>query len=279
MGLLVVLSSMTFWFYSNALETRTEALEASGRLQLVRTLLNQMSREIRYASSFTTGYGTGIQGGKESITLYTTRLPRKLLSEERSMRDDKIPGEFDLMEVQYYIGRHDDIEDEEGYPLALGLIRKETRTLHAGRNGGDSDEEGGADEIRFDEDEFDDLDDEEIEELTTVKEELYAPQIKFLKFHYFDGARWWADWDIQGANTLPQIVRITVGFEARPPADDEFAEQEDDLFLEDPEEQDRLPEGEYTTFVRVLQSDIFFGSRITRTAIDLAQQAEEAEGF
>ncbi len=283
LGLLVLLSSTTFWFYQNTLERRTEAIGESQKLQLVRILLEQMSRELRYASSFTPGYGTGLSGGKGFITVLTPRLPRKLLSEERSLRDGEIPGEFDLMEIKYYIARHDEIEDEDGFLLALGLVRKETRTLNEGRNrsaADDEDEGGGMIELDFDEKEFDELVDEEIGELTTVKEELYAPEIKYLRFHYFDGARWWPDWQLEGANSLPQIVRITVGFEPHPPPDDEFAEEEEDLFLEDPQEQDPLPPGEYTTFVRILQSDIFFGSRITRTAQDIAEKAmEEAEGF
>jgi len=279
-GLLVLLSGTTFWFYESTLAERTETIEDSQKLQLARTLMDQMAREIRYASSFTPGYGTGLVGGKEHITIYTTRLPRKVLSEERTVRDDEIPGEFDLMEVKYYIARHEEIEDEDGHPLALGLVRKETRTLREGRNRSESEEEGGGFiELDFDEEEFDVLEDEEIDELTTVKEEIYARDIKYLRFHYFDGHTWWPDWELEGANSLPQIVRITFGYTPHPP-EDEFGEEEEDLFLEDPEEQDPLPEDEYTMFVRVLQSDIFFGSRIARTAQDIAEQAaEEAEGL
>jgi len=297
-ALTVLLSATTFWFYTNTLEGRTESLERTQRLQVARTLLEQMSREIRYASSFTPGYGTGLVGGEEWITVYTTRIPRKVLSEERTLRDDRIEDEFDLMEVRYYIARHDEIEDEDGHPIALGLVRKETRTLNAGTNATEEDAEnaeegegvegegsvegaGGAGfggEDIFADDELADLEDLELDELSTIKEELYAPEIKFLRFHYFDGNRWWPTWELEGSNSLPQVVRITVGFTGKPPID-ELEEEEEDLFITDPENQEPLPEDEYTTFVRVLQSDIFFGSRIGRTAQDLAQQAQEAEGF
>lgn len=310
-GLLTLLSGTTFWFYRNTLESRSEAMDANQKLQVARTLLYQMAEEIRQCSSFTPGYGTGLSGGSDHIAMFTTRLPRRVLSQERTLEDEPVPGEFDLMKVKYYIARHDEIEDEDGYPLALGLVRKETRTLGAGRNrepgeegedgggngnandnegdgsgefgGGFGEEDEGGDPFAdessaIDEDEFLDPEQEDVEGLTTIKEELYAPEIKYLKFHYFDGSRWWKDWDLQGASTLPQIVRITVGFTPHPP-DDEMNE-EIDLFLEDPEAQEPLPADEYTMFVRVLQSDIFYSSRIARTAQDLVQQAaEEAQGF
>lgn len=286
-GLMVLLSGVTFWFYSNTLTGRAESIERSQRLQVARTLLEQMSREIRYASSFTPGYGTGLVGAEEWITVYTTRIPRRVLSEDRSLRDDEIEDEFDLMEVRYYIARHDEITDEDGHAISLGLVRKETRTLNAGLNQavdggedgeGDGGEAFGGDSI-FADDELQALEDLELDELSTIKEELYAPEIKFLRFHYFDGNRWWPTWELEGANTLPQIVRITVGFTGRPAIAD-LEDPDEDFFITDPENQVALAQDEYTTFVRVLQSDIFFGSRIGRTAQDLAEQAAaEAEGF
>ncbi|GMU37686.1 MAG: hypothetical protein KJ057_10025 [Phycisphaerae bacterium] len=291
-GITVTLMAMLFGFYNSTLKDRTESLKASSRIQLARAVVAQMEEEIRQASSFTPYYGTGIVGGRDWIQVFTTRLPRKVLSEDRSRFERPIPGEFDLCEVRYYIARHEEVQDDEGFPLALGLVRKETRTLgkgktvgsvHGRNRSGDVDGDGIEDDEVFDDEPMDEedsglLDDSEVsEDDMPVKEELYAPEIKFIRFHYFDGNTWWEDWRLEGANSLPQVVRITIGFTPKPPFD-EF-EEEVDLFLEAPEDQTALEEDQYTMFVRVLQSDTFFGSRLTRTAQSVMDAQEEAEGF
>lgn len=293
-GLAVILIGMVFGFYHSTLKDRAESLRRTQRLQIARTIVAQMEEEIRQSSSFTPYYGTGIVGGRDWIQLFTTRLPRKVLSEDRSRFEKPIPGEFDLMEVRYYLAKHEDIKDADGFPLPLGLVRKETRTLgkgkvvgsvHGRNRPGDADGDGIEDDAVFEGDPSEDeqdinLTDEEKQNLddTPIKEELYAPEIKFIRFHYFDGNTWWPDWRLEGANSLPQVVRITIGFDPQPSFEDNM-EDEVDLFLENPEEQDPLAPDQYTMFVRILQSDTFFGSRLTRTAQSMIDAQEEAEGF
>lgn len=291
-GLSVMLIGLVFGFYGSVVRDRTQALKDTQRLQQARVVLAQMAHEIRQSSAFTPYYGAGLVGGRDWIQVFTTRLPRRILSEDRSRFLKPIPAEFDLMEVRYYIARHEDIEDEEGFPLALGMVRKETRligkgklvgSVHGRNRPGDGIDDGLSDETddereRLGPDSDVGLTEEDQLSDEPLKEELYAPDIKFLKFHYFDGNQWWPDWRLSGANSMPQVVRITIGFEPRPYyGDDE--EEEIDLFLENPEEQDPLPLDQYTTFVRLLEADQFFGSRLTRTAASMSQMQEKAQGF
>ncbi len=211
-------------------------------------------------------------------------------------------GEFDLVKIEYKIVQHPDLDHEDGYLLPLGLARVEIR-----RPKKDSAETGEAfrdedmplDEAPLDEevDEFGDpIEGDSVEFLYDEEEEvdpgigpdiqwneLYAPDIRYLRFCYFDGNKWWNRWDITGENPLPQIVQVTIGFDSRPAYGEEVELGEDeDLFCEclnsdeemsEIEECEPFPADTHTILVRVLQADSFFGSRITRETQSLVEEA------
>lgn len=295
-GLMMVLLTMIFSFYRNSIEERSETLAASQKLTLARTLMDQIEREIRQASGFAPEFGIGISGGKRFISIVTTRLPRKVLSIDPTTLEEQtayIPPEFDLMEVKYYIASHEDIKDENGDPLALGLVRKETHTLRRVRGNGNPVDDGLLENqladgsLRSEEDANPleeslntEIEDEQADidlQLGSIKEELYAQEIKYLRFHYFDGNRWWPDWLVHGNNPLPQMIRITIGFTQEPPLDQ--LDEDFDPFIDDPDQLEPLDPDQYTTFVRIMQADALFGSRLSRTATDLMDEMNEAEGF
>ena len=93
MGLLVVVSSMTYWFYSSSLETSQQGTEAAQRLRLARVVLDRIAKEIRQASVMTVDNRVGIRGDMEHIWLSSYRVPSRELSEDRSMREEPPPGE------------------------------------------------------------------------------------------------------------------------------------------------------------------------------------------
>ena len=77
MSLLVVLSSMTYWFYGSALETRRAGTVRAHRLRLVRVVLDRMAREVRQASMITADNRVGIRGEAERIWLSTLGVSSK----------------------------------------------------------------------------------------------------------------------------------------------------------------------------------------------------------
>ena len=123
MSLLVILSSMTYWFYSSSLGTCERGRTETHRLRLVRVTLDRVATEIRQASAITADNRVGIRGDAERIWLSSLRVPNKKLSEERRSREAPLPGECDLVKVAYHIVRHPDIRDEDGYERSLGLAR------------------------------------------------------------------------------------------------------------------------------------------------------------
>ena len=256
-SILVMLMSMMFWFYNSSLETRQDGLQRTADLQLSRVILERIAGEIRTASGNTPGYGGGLIGYKHAVSVNTLVVPDRILSEKRSLTDKEIAGQFDLQEVRYYIAWDEENLDEEGNPRALGLARRVSKTFNRGVFLDTGDEE----EV-------------EDEEALAVKEELYAPEIKYLDLRYFDGMTWWEDWELAQGNSLPLLVRITIGFEPVLPEDEELELIEDD-FLRPEEEREELAADRHTMFVKLVQSEANpLGVRLQREASAFAASEE-----
>lgn len=250
-SLLVTLMGLLYWFYGSTLETREQGLKRTRDVQLARVILERMAEEIRQSSGNTAGYGAGLIGYKRGISVNTLVIPEKILAERRSIFDEQIAAQFDLQEIRYYVAWDEENLDEEGNPRPLGLVRRVTKTFNRGLvlETGSDDEEV------------------EDEEALAVKEELYAPEIKFLEFRYFDGASWWEDWELTQGNSLPVMVRITIGYTPLLPEDEEELDLVEDNFLRDESERERIPDDQFTRFVRLVQSDVNpIGVRLQREA-------------
>ena len=282
MGLLVTLTTMTYWFYASSLETRASGTKEAQRLRMVRVLSERIRREIRQTSTVTSDGRVGIRGEAEQIWLSTLRLPSKNAATMRRSREDLPPSEFDLVKIEYRIARHPEIRHEDGYDRSLGLARVEIRIprLDSAQTGEAFEGRRGRDvpvvddtteDARAEEEFFEGLEDGSNDASLADEinwEELYAPDIKYLRFCYFDGHTWWDSWQVQGDNTLPQLVLVTIGFEGHPPLEEEFGINANTDFCEClnqvPSDCDRLADDRYSMTVRVSQADPLFRSRISR---------------
>ena len=260
LSILAVVSGIMYWFYWNAMSTTEQQAAQSRDVQLVRVVLDRLAQELRQANGFVPGYGAGIIGYKHALSVNTVVLPDRKLMYPRSIKDQQEVGQFDLQEVRYYIGWDEENTDENGDPRALGLVRRVSKTFLR--------------ELVVEGDEEADTGDEE--QTVAIKEELYAPEIKYIEFKYFDGCSWWDDWEITQGNALPQIVRVTVGFEPVLPEEEEMDLVEDE-FLRDESEMEPLAADRFAMFIRMVQADTFFGSRLTREAS--AYTSSESDGF
>ncbi|MCH8966368.1 MAG: hypothetical protein IID43_01700 [Planctomycetes bacterium] len=280
MGLLVLLSSMTYWFYSSVLETKAVETQRVRKLRLSRVTLDRLVTEIRQTSLVASGGGSGFRGGPEHIWLSTLRVPTRRLMPTGSQRDEPPTPQTDLVHVEYWIVRNPDILHQDGYELALGLARVEVEVPRSyvaqiAAAPQDSPEEATGDEL----DNFAGLGDEELLGDTSSGggpdlgpdvnwAELYAPEIRFLRLCYFDGNKWWNDWDVGGENPLPQLVRVTIGFAGAPPYGEDFGTRDDEEFCtclnEDPIDCDRLPPDQFMAVVRLPLADPLFRSRLIR---------------
>lgn len=294
MGLLVVLSSMTYWFYASSLDIRRVGLVESRKLRLVRVVLDRMATEIRQATTVTKDGAPGIRGEAERIWVSTYRVPSREIARERAPHEEVPPAEFDLTKVEYKVARHPEILHDDGYELPLGIARVEIlvprpdsaqtgeafedERMVVGGEEGDAE----ADAALLDEQLLREEGAAGVELSSDVHwEELYAPELKYVRFCYYDGSRWWDDWDIHGENPLPQMVMVTVGFLPLPPFEEEFLDRELEEFCtcmnEEPVDCLPLPPDQYSMIVRVTQSDPLFRSRITRETQDFLQRAAGEE--
>lgn len=238
----------------------------------------------------------GIRGQKESIALSTLRVPTKELSKKRSSREAPPSAEFDLVAVQYKIARHPDILHDDGYEMPLGLARVEVLIPRAMAPGeanpnqtkqpseGSTDGAAPPEEVLLDELFSEDgTDDEDVSLGPDINwEELYAPEIRFIRFCYYDGYKWWDDWQVAGENPLPQLVQITIGFEGHPPCGEEFGQDKlNEEFCEclnkDPVDCEPLPKDQYSTIVRVTGADPLFRSRVSRESQSVLEQMATPE--
>ena len=283
MSLLVTLTSMTYWFYSSSMETSQKGTMEADKLRLARVVLDRIATEIRQANSTTAEDRMGIRGEKESIAISTLRVPTKALSKKRSSRDNPPPAEFDLVAVQYKIARHPDILHDDGYEMPLGLARVEVLVPRAEIPGaaktnptkqpaeGSPDGAAPPAEVLLDELFAEDgTGDKNVSLGPDINwEELYAPEIRFIRFCYYDGYKWWDDWQVVGENPLPQLVQITIGFDSHPPCGEEFGQDKaNEEFCEclnkDPVDCKPLPKDQFSTMVRVTGADPLFRSRVSR---------------
>ena len=292
MGILVVVSSMTYWFYASALETSRGDTEVARKLRLARSVLDRMSVEIRQAASMAIDKQMGIKGEAEQIWLSSYRVPRREIASHASFFRPEPPPQYDLAKVEYRIVRHPEIQHEDGWALPLGLARVEgliprpEQPLPPEGEAGDgsSPQAGDAppDESLGDKSPGDESSGDEFfgeGDAATLGagldpfidwDELYAPEIRYLRFCYYDGKKWWDRWEVQSDNPLPQLVQVVIGFTGQPSLDenvfqnDKTNEEFCTCLNKEPVDCVPLAADQFSIVVRVPQADPLFRSRVNR---------------
>ena len=293
MGLLIVLSTMTYWFYTSSLDTRRADLESVQRLRLARTVLDRMATEFRQIVSSTSHRAVAMRGEPERIWFSTIRLPAVKYARAGMImnRPPEQIYEFDQVKIEYKVARHPDIKID-GFEAPLGLSRIEitvprkdsAETGEAFEDDGvEASGQGGGGVPPGDQGPQDPV---EADTALDVEDEIqwseiYSQQIRHLRFCYFDGKSWWDKWDVGGENPLPQLIQVTIGFEPHPAFGGDVAltteEEEFCTCMNDPVDvRDCAPlaEDRYTLIVRLQQADMFFRSRVTRESQALLEDLE-----
>jgi hypothetical protein len=248
LSLIVLVCGMMFAFYDASLKSREYGHRRMADDQLARVIAMKIAEEIRSANGFVPSVGPGISGERRVLTLQTVTMPDKELFYQRSIKDEPLPAQCDIRQVQYYLAYDEDdthtYPDGTEAPAPLGLVRREIKTLFQST---------------------------QLEtQAESVDLDLLAPEMKYLRFRYFDGIDWVDKWDIgndgagKGGNSLPQAVEVTVGYTPLPPEDSDKSNlDEQDLDMV-PSEPEPYSAETVTVVVRLPQADTFFGSRLMR---------------
>jgi hypothetical protein len=284
-GILVVVSSMTYWFYASTLDASRRGTDEAMHIRLARVVLDRITTELRQAASITVDNRVGVRGEAERLWLSSYRVPTREQSKERLPNEPPPPPEYDVTKVEYKIARHPEIEHPDGWDLPLGLARVELLIPRPDRVlASEAFEEDPllitTDEEMLLTDQFP----EDAQEGGDVSlepdinwEELYAPKIRYLRLCYYDGNKWWDNWQISGESPLPQLVMVTIGFEPHPPFDeelglDEVNEEFCTCLNEEPVDCVPLADDQFSTVVRVSQADPLFRSRVNRETQALLEE-------
>lgn len=242
--LIAMIMGAMFAFYWQTGEIRKQAAELSARTNLARNILAQMEKELRGCLGadkigFPTTQGEQrLAGTRRSITFLSTMLPDRNSYYIPSASDEPLPGRHDLELLTYSLWIDPENKTEDGEPIVGGLMRTQKRTLN-----------------QYVVDEEDPLD---------IRNDLWAPEIGYLEFRYFDGVEWDTKWDVTDGNSLPQLIQITIGFKSI--TDDELNDVDlqtyavSDYPFGDPNPHD----DRYSLIVRLPAADRFFTSRVSR---------------
>ncbi len=273
MALLSVLMLMLFAFTSTTMQAEMAGRELATKSQLARVVLDRIAGEIRQAAAF----GRSISGDKNSIRILTTRLPDRDIFEIRKVKEWPRTAEYDLAEIRYYLKIYEDeyveLEDGAEVPMVAGLYRREWKIL--GHEGRPSLAQGmsslpqavkitvGYKELEL-EPVFESEEEDEVVDLNPGREEVFAPEIKALRFAYHDGRNWVSRWAYREDEETEEEEG---GSETIITRDEEFEEEEE------------YHPDRYTVVVRLYQSDpTGLGSKMVRIEDEIREQFGDMGG-
>ncbi len=272
--LILVILVMVYRFYQSSMMTREAGSEVAKEVMTMRAILSGIAEDIRHTVDQVPGDSLAFRGTEEKITIVRLRMPENYAFEEHeSIYDDLPPMQKDLVRIQYHLLEHPELEDENGEPLVLGLWRNEQKRFDP--NPSFVVEENETEEGLDGFDELEEMDDSETEEVPMMEGEMIAPEVKYLKFEYFDGVQWRDRWQVayeapdtggedasvdpeaeaeEGENVeipavsqsgiggvgyaLPQAVRVTIGLVPMTPEEKDMAS----AIMEDRQEEEELLE-------------------------------------
>lgn len=300
-GLTVLLLSGVFVFYTTVLRAREEGTASTRNIKLDRALLTQIAAEIRHATDIVPGDGIGFRGNRHKLTIVKVGMPERYAYDLHDpMREELPPAQLDVRRVTYeLLWDREERTDEEGVLACYGLWRTEQKTFDPNPR-----------YVVKQDTTADDT--EQIGNAPIPEGELIAPEIKFLEFRYFDGAKWQPRWqmtdDYEGSGissstgmsdgtesesdgesstkstsgtgtgsdgyALPQAIKITIGRIRVPPEEDErnFQKLASENF-EERREDEVYHEDRLTLVVPLLQADqTLLSSRKYGVADSLSRQ-------
>jgi uncharacterized membrane protein YgcG len=195
LALTLLLLGGVYGFYVSTMRARDSAVHNMRETLLMRALLEQIADEIRQITDVVPD-SMGFTGSEEELTFIKLVTPD--MGSAYAKRDpfaDPKPGLHDFMRVTYKLQWDEDqqVMDEDGTPICYGLLRSFQSPIDPNPSFNMSPEEL----AKYEEDTGFKLEEKPADAATAtppVSAELIAPEIKYLRFKYFDGAEWRDRW-------------------------------------------------------------------------------------
>jgi prepilin-type N-terminal cleavage/methylation domain-containing protein len=237
-------------FMRRTLDIREQVIKESDRTQIARSFLESLAAELRAipgGEQLNFPVEQRLVGDRRSISFLTTTLPERERFVFYQDTDEPPPAAHDVRLVTYDLWVDGDETTEDGNPLVGGITRTLRQTLS---------------QAVIDED-----------DPLTERTDVWAPELDYLEFRYFDGVQWRTDWTFTEGNALPQMIQITVGYDQISMYEyedfdlDDFPVEEYPLGPEEPHNPDR-----FSVLIRMPTADRFFNSRLQTLGDSLAEQ-------
>ena len=248
-ALIAMLMGVLFVFFWQTGQVRAEVSDRVNRTQLARQVLSRIADELRGCVGFDdlrVASEPRLIGDRRQILFLTTTLPDAGAYRFFGEFDQLPPAAYDLKLVGYQLWIDPDERDDNGDPIVGGIIRTEKRTLNQHLVNEDDPQQ--------------------------LRQDVWAPEMGYLEFRYFDGVEWDTKWDLDQGNSLPQIIMVTVGFTniTREEADDgDLSRYPIEEFPFGPEE---VHEDRYSMVIRLPGADKLYGTRFQRMGKQMSEQ-------
>lgn len=225
LGLMIGMLAGVFTFYMTVLKANDAGTRASRDALVANALLRRIAEEIRHACDIVPGDGLGFSGTHDQIVIVRTKLPEGYAFEKHDGITDQFPpGQQDIARITYELVWDDELKDDEGVKVCHGLLRSEQRTFDPNPTFVVKASDSSSNGLGAAQDDGTDAQNKNTGVVIPVDRELVAPEIKYVRFEYFDGAKWMDKWQNQqqqsgddltglsgGDHALPQAVRVTLG--------------------------------------------------------------------
>ena len=247
--------TMLMSFFTSVVKVRAAAGRELDRTQIARTVLDHMAAELRGTiGNETLGFKDEqrLVGTRRALTFITTTLPDPTQYQFFGDFDTLPPARHDLRLIHYRLLVNPDDTTDSGDPLVYGVYREEKQTFaQVTQLGPDENAEG-----------------------VTVRGDLWAPELGYLEFRYFDGVDWATEWNLTSGNALPQMILITIGFDSITAKEWGNGDLGDDAqaLAQNPLDDPTPQPNRYMQLVRLPAADQFFGSRVQHVGQSTAQQ-------
>jgi hypothetical protein len=196
-----------YGFYLGTMKARETAIRSMRDTLLMRALLEQIAEELRHISDVVPD-NAGFRGTEEELTFVRLVVPDMGMAYgEYDPLSNPKPGQQDMIRVTYKLQWDEEEEnlDEDGTPVCYGLLRSQQTPIDPNPSFQLSPEEM----AKYEEETGFSFNERPEEEMAPpVAAELIAPEIKFVRFEYFDGAEWHDTWQ-----TVAEAAEAAAGAE------------------------------------------------------------------
>lgn len=183
------------------LETAEAETEGSGSADSETEEAETVEIQVTSTDDAYTSGNIGVYGDSQSLVLHTSRPARQPLLLSSNSGATTAPNvRSDLLSVSYFLA----VAGAGGLQGAAGDQFRNT-------SGGGEDVQGVA-RLEGDRLSMSMADQAADLEQMASQSELLAPEISSLQFQYFDGTDWLELWDSTEYGTVPQAIRVTIGF-------------------------------------------------------------------